>query len=142
MITQSENLRLKIERPFVVFFYRVLARWAGSFGILLLTTIGRKSQKKRTAPLVYMPVDGGFVVIAANVGSDAHPGWFLNLKRDPHADIQMGSMKMLVLVEEPTPQEREHLWGEWVRKNPGYQRFQDKTVRKFPIIILKPERLP
>ena len=105
---------------------------------LLLTTTGRKSGRKRTVPLVYMPVDGGYAVIAANVGLDTYPGWFLNVKHTPQAHIQIGNEKMAVVAEEAESDERERLWTEWIKANPGYAQFQAKTARKFPFVVLKP----
>jgi deazaflavin-dependent oxidoreductase (nitroreductase family) len=138
MITATEKLRLKVERPFVVFFYRVLSRWAGRFHILLLTTTGRKSQRRRTVPLVYMPVEDSVVVVAANLGSDDHPGWYLNLKQDSHAHIQIGSKKMAVVAEVLSDDKWELVWADWIKVNPGYQDFQARTARKLPLVILKP----
>jgi F420H(2)-dependent quinone reductase len=138
MITATSNWQLKLERPVIVFFYRVFAQWAGRYKILLLTTTGRKSHRKRTVPVVFMPVSNSFVVVAANVGSDVQPGWFLNLRNDPHAHIQISREKMSVLAEEAPAQNYAKLWADWLRDNPGYQTFQAKTARKFPIVILKP----
>ena len=131
MKTANSNWQLKLERPVIVFLYRVFARWVGDVKFLLLTTTGRKSRRKRTVPLVYMAVDGGFAVIAANVGLDAQPGWFLNVKHNPQVHIQIGSKKMAVSAEEVGSEERERLWADWIKANPGYERFQAKTDRKF-----------
>jgi deazaflavin-dependent oxidoreductase (nitroreductase family) len=140
MITPGEKWRLKVERPFVIFFYRLLSRWAGGFHILLLTTTGRKSQRSRTVPLVYLPIEDSVVVVAANLGSDDHPGWYLNLKQDSHAQIQIGSKKMAVVAEALSDDKREQLWAEWIKLNPGYQGFQARTARILPLIILKPAK--
>src|SRR5262245_46866406 len=139
-MTRIDNrTRLKIETPPIVFFYRLFARWVGERKFLLLTTTGRKSRRSRTVPLVYMPVEDGFVVTAANLGSDQNPGWYLNLKHNPQAQIQIGSEKMDVLAEEADTEAREQLWANWIRINPGYQGFQAKTARKLPMVILKPQ---
>jgi len=140
MITAGEKLRLKVERPFVVFFYRLLSRWAGGFHILLLTTTGRKSHQRRTVPVVYMSIEDSFVVVAANLGSDDHPGWYLNLKQDSVAEIQIGSSKMSVVAEDLSDDKREQVWTEWIKANPGYQGFQARTARQLPIVVLKPAR--
>ena len=140
MITPSEKLRLKVERPFVVFFYRVFSRWAGGFHILLLTTTGRKSKRSRTVPVVFMPIEDSFVVVAANLGSDDQPGWYLNLKQDAHAQIQVGSNRMSVVAEALSDDERAQLWEKWIKANPGYQGFQTRTSRQLPVVILKTAR--
>jgi deazaflavin-dependent oxidoreductase (nitroreductase family) len=119
--------------------YRLFGRWLGEQPkMMLLTTIGRKSQQPRTVPVVYMPVADGFVVTASNIGLDSQPAWFLNLKQTPQAHVQIGNQKMSVLAEEIAPAERARLWADWVKINPGYQGFQAKTTRQFPMLILKP----
>jgi deazaflavin-dependent oxidoreductase (nitroreductase family) len=138
MISPAKKLRLKIEAPIIVFAYRILARWLGQYPFLLLTTTGRKTQRQRTLPLVYMPVEDSFLVIAANVGLDAHPGWFLNLKHRSQAQVQIGSRKMIVTAEEVPAAERDQLWSKWIEINPGYQMFQARTTRVFSMVILKP----
>lgn len=138
MITANSKWQLKMERPVIVFLYRVFARWVGRSKFLLLTTTGRKSQRRRTVPLVYMPVEGSFVVAAANLGSDLQPGWFLNLTHNPQAQIQIGNTKLAVLAGEAASENRERLWADWTKENPGYQSFQAKTARKIPLVILKP----
>ena len=141
MITANTKWQLKLERPLIVFGYRVFSRWVGDqVKILLLSTTGRKSRRTRTVPLVYMPVDDRFVVTAANLGFDQHPGWFLNLKQNPQALIQIGTAKMTVLAQEVTAEERDRLWASWIQVNPGYEGFQAKTTRKLPMVILQPNR--
>jgi deazaflavin-dependent oxidoreductase (nitroreductase family) len=133
--------QLKLERPLIVLGYRVFSRWVGDqLKFLLLTTTGRKSQRRRTVPLVYMPAEDGFVVTAANVGLDQQPGWFLNLKHNPQALIQIGTETMPVFAHEVVAEDRERLWARWIRANPGYVSFQAKTARKLPMVILKPTR--
>src|SRR6476661_3731266 len=51
--------------------------------VLLLTTIGRKSGKRRTIPLTYLPDTRGPVLIASNFGKDRPPAWYLNLQHAP-----------------------------------------------------------
>lgn len=112
----------------------------GDFHILLLTTTGRKSQRSRTVPLVYMPIEDSVVVVAANLGLDDHPGWYLNLKLNSQAQIQSGSNKMSVVAEDLSDDKREQTWKEWIKLNTGYQAFQAKTARKLPLVILKPAK--
>jgi deazaflavin-dependent oxidoreductase (nitroreductase family) len=139
MKTATSNWQLKLERPIIVFFYRLLARWIGERSqMLLLTTTGRKSGRQHTIPLIFMRVENGVVVTASNIGLDVHPGWFLNLKHNPRAHIQIGDKKMVVLAEEVPAEVRDSLWVNWIQARPGYADFQAKTVRKFSMVILKP----
>ena len=55
----------------------------GKAPVLLLTTTGRKSGQKRTAPVVYLRDGERMVVINTNAGNAKVPAWSLNLDADP-----------------------------------------------------------
>ncbi len=48
--------------------------------VLLLTTTGRRSGKKRTTPFLYFRNGADLVVIASNGGEDRAPAWWLNCR--------------------------------------------------------------
>ena len=56
--------------------YRLLGGRLVGKNILLLTTTGRRTGKRRTTPLFYARDAGDFIVIASNGGEDAYPGWW------------------------------------------------------------------
>jgi len=58
--------------------------------VLLLTTAGRRSGTPRTAALHYLPDGDRYIVIGSNAGEPRHPGWFLNLRAEPRAEMQVG----------------------------------------------------
>ena len=112
---------------------------AGGTGLvptLLLTTIGRKSGERRPTPLLYQPTGTGFVVVASRGGSDLHPAWYLNLLTNPACEIQVGRFRYNATARVLTSQEREPYWEWMVRFWPDYARYQARTDRKIPIVIL------
>lgn len=126
------------------FWYRLTGGLiGGSFGrapILLLTTTGRKSGKKRTTPLVYLPDGNKMVIIASNGGSDHHPEWWLNLRVNPRAEVQVGPDIKTVVAEKAKGAERERLWREVNGIYAGYDEYQRITNREIPVVVLRPER--
>lgn len=70
--------------------WRVGAAARNPVPVALLTTIGRKSGKPRTAPLLYLRRGDDFVVVASQGGSATHPAWYLNLRDNPDVSIQVG----------------------------------------------------
>src|SRR3990172_4026420 len=96
------------------FWYRLSGGLIGGrFGrvrMLLLTTTGRKSGRRRTTPLLYLEDGGILVVIASNGGNPMLPAWWLNLKSDPRAEVQVGRERRTVSAEEAGGEERERLW--------------------------------
>ncbi len=115
----------------------------GKAGVLLLTTTGRRSGKRRTVPLLYVPDGDAFVVVASFGGHDAHPAWYLNLRANPAATVQMGNRLTNVHAEALTGDARDRLWTSLVAVYPGYQKYRTRTDRQFPIVALRPgSRLP
>ena len=116
---------------------RVGGRLLGS-PVLLLTTTGRKSGRSRTIPLLYLRDGENFVVVASNGGTSGDPAWWLNLKDNPEANVEVGGRKLRVRAEEAEGDERRRLWGRVVRMYGAYQQYQEKTDRRIPVVVLRP----
>jgi hypothetical protein len=61
---------------------RLGGRFIAGTPILLLTTTGRRTGKRRTRPLAYVRDGERYVLCASNGGSPTHPGWYHNLTGD------------------------------------------------------------
>jgi F420H(2)-dependent quinone reductase len=110
----------------------------GKSPILLLNTTGRKSGKRRTSPLLYVMDGDDFVIIASKGGAPTHPAWYLNLKADPDASVEVGDREVRVRAEEADPEEKVRLWQKMVEMYPTYDDYQRKTKREIPLLILHP----
>ena len=116
---------------------RLLGRVVG-MPVLLLTTTGRRSGKPRTTPLTFLRDATDLVVIASNGGSDRTPDWCLNLERNPRAVVQIGAEKLAVTARTASAAERERLWVEVTAAYSGYARYQERTAREIPVLLLSP----
>jgi deazaflavin-dependent oxidoreductase (nitroreductase family) len=106
--------------------------------VLLLTTRGRKTNKLRTVPLLYLADGKSFVLVASNGGAAKHPTWWLNLQAAPEAQIQVRGIKQRVRAERGSPEEKQRLWPLLTAMYPGYKRYQEITSRDIPVVILRP----
>jgi deazaflavin-dependent oxidoreductase (nitroreductase family) len=106
--------------------------------VLVLTTIGRKSGKRRSTPLGYLPFGDGYAVIASNAGSDRVPAWWLNLQANPEASVLAERKRSVVRARRATGTEDDMVWGEFARLNPGFDEYRTLTERRIPVIILEP----
>lgn len=141
----SRNSFFKIFRYFMtiyVFLYRLTG---GKFGshvqglpVLLLTTTGRKTGKKRITPLGYLEHDGYYVITASNAGFDTHPAWFHNLKTHPQVELQIGNQQLTAIAELANPLLRQQLWTDLVKRAPGYGAYEKRTSREIPMVLLRP----
>jgi F420H(2)-dependent quinone reductase len=106
--------------------------------VLLLTTTGRKSGKKRTVPLLYLDDGENLVLVASNGGAPVHPTWWLNLRANPEATVEVGREKLRVRAEEASPREKERLWPKLVEMYGGYETYRRRTDREIPVVLMKP----
>ncbi len=132
-----------LERRFTdlhVWLYRTSGgRLGGKMGkapILLLTTTGRKSGKLRTTPLLYLQDGDNLVLVASHGGAPQHPTWWLNLRDNPRAEVEIGRTKQVVIASEVDSEERSRLWPLLVAMYPGYADYQRRTTRTIPVISL------
>jgi deazaflavin-dependent oxidoreductase (nitroreductase family) len=116
---------------------RLLGRVAG-MPVLLLTTTGRGSGTRRTATLTYFRDGEDLVVIGSFGGSDLPPAWWLNLQGDPRASVLIGGTTSMVTARAATAEERDRLWPLVTTTHPGYARYQGRTTRLIPIVLLTP----
>jgi F420H(2)-dependent quinone reductase len=106
--------------------------------ILLLNHVGRRSGKWRTSPLSYLPDGEDMVVVGSRGGSHRHPGWFLNLREMDETTVEVGGRTIPVSVKVATPAQRRRLWPKVVDLYGGYERYQERTDREIPLVILSP----
>ena len=116
---------------------RIFSRSVGC-PVVLLTTTGRKSGESRTAPIFGFRQGKSIVVVPSNAGKKHYPSWYLNLRANPQAQVQLGREIRLVKAREATSEERERLWPFLASQYGGYQVYRERTDRHIPVIILEP----
>jgi proline iminopeptidase len=112
--------------------------WKRGSKILLLTTKGRKTGEPRTAPLIYEDTgDGAYVIVASKGGAPEHPGWYENLSKDPAVEVQVKGDVFRARARTAEGEERERLWKLAARQWPDYDRYQTRTGREIPVVVLE-----
>ena len=111
--------------------------WRRGAKTLLLTTRGRKTGEPRTAPLIYENSPNGYVIVASNGGAQKHPGWYRNLLRDPHVEVQVEGDVFPAQARTATGEERAELWRLAVQQWPPYDEYQTRTSREIPVVVLE-----
>lgn len=110
----------------------------GRAPVLLLTTTGRKSGQKRTAPVVYLADGERQVVINTNAGNAPIPAWSLNLKTNPEAEVEIGRRKLKVRARIAEGDERADLWRRHNEQFAGFDFYKTKLDRKISVFVLEP----
>lgn len=111
---------------------------AGGMPVLELTTTGRRSGQQRSVMLT-SPVqeEGAWVVVASRGGDDRHPAWFLNLQANPQVTVRLeGGPPRTMTARIASGDERQRLWSSVVMAFPHYDKYQDKTDRTIPLVVL------
>ncbi len=111
----------------------------GRAPVLLLTTTGRRSGRRRTIPLLYVADGDDYVVVASNGGAPAHPAWYHNLCAHPDATVEVrGRSTPVRATDVPAGPERERLWQGAMAIYAGYASYATRTDRTIPLVRLTP----
>ena len=112
-------------------------RWKRGSKVLLLTTNGRKTGEPRTSPLIYEEDGDRYVVVASKGGAQTHPRWYLNLREDPEVELQVVDEVFPARARTAEGEERDRLWQLVTKQWPDYDRYQTKTDREIPVVVLE-----
>jgi deazaflavin-dependent oxidoreductase (nitroreductase family) len=127
------NLVLLFSRVHVALLRLGIGRRFRGNRVVVLSTRGRRSGKRRRTPLLAYEDAGRLVLVASFGGSPTHPHWFRNLRADPEVEVDGRSYTATVADDE----ERARLWPRIVERYPGYARYQARTSRTIPLVILE-----
>jgi deazaflavin-dependent oxidoreductase (nitroreductase family) len=106
--------------------------------VLLLTTVGRRSGRPRTAPVVYLADGERLIVIGSNAGHTKAPAWSLNLEANPVAEVELGAERRNVLARIAEDEERAGLWRKVNEMYSGFDDYSARTTREIRLFVLEP----
>jgi len=91
----------------------------GKFGMMRLTTLGRRSGQPRVAIVGYYEDGPNLVTLAMNGWAEAEPAWWLNLQAQPDTTVELPDGSRAVRARVAAGAERERLWAKF-RDYPGW----------------------
>jgi deazaflavin-dependent oxidoreductase (nitroreductase family) len=110
----------------------------GGRPVLVLETIGRRTQQRRATPVQYLSDGDEFVVVASDRGAARPPAWYLNLRARPSARVQVGARTIDVHARETSGHDRAELWRRLSAADRSLERAAAKAGRELPLIALTP----
>ena len=117
---------------------RLLAVWGGH-QVLLLTTTGRRTGASRHTMVAALLVVGDTIAVAASDGgAPRHPAWYLNLRADPGVEVVFRGRRTPMRARTATAAEKADLWPRMTAAAPAYARYQRRTARDIPVVLLEP----
>ena len=110
----------------------------GTQTILILHTTGRTSGQERSIPIAYFEYEGSYLIVASNWGKDKNADWYLNLKKNPHARLEIHGKPIPAVAREAQGEEYDRLWKFATERHPPYLDYQKMTSRHIPIMVFEP----
>ncbi len=111
------------------------------FGMMRLTTLGRRSGRPRVAIVGYYEDGPNLVTLAMNGWADTEPAWWLNLKAEPDTTVDLPDGPRAVRARAASGAEREQLWARF-RDYPGWGDDIDAVATRRSIhtavVVLEP----
>ena len=111
-----------------------------TWGMMRLTTVGRRSGQQRKAILGYFEDGPNLVTMAMNGWGEPEPAWWLNLQANPDATVELNTGKRAVHGRAATPDERPRLWAKWGEYD-GEENLKAWAARRpgeTAVVILEP----
>jgi deazaflavin-dependent oxidoreductase (nitroreductase family) len=105
------------------------------WGTIRIRTVGRTSGRERIAILGYHDDGQNIVTVAMNGWQEGDPGWWLNLKANPDATIELadGSMRA-VRARAAVGTERERI----LEMFKGSEKYIPHRATETPMVVLEP----
>ena len=128
--------------------HRALLRFTGgriglrppgkAFGMLRLTTIGRRSGQPRVAIVGYLEDGPNLVTLAMNGWAEAEPAWWLNLQAQPDTVVELKDGRRAVHGRAATGEERDRLWARWGEPSEDYDSWAAMRSGQTAVVVLEP----
>ncbi len=110
--------------------------------VAVLTTVGARSGRPRSLPLLGFTAAGGFVVIASNYGRPHHPAWYHNLLAQPRAELLLRGQRREVVARLTSGGQRAQLWALALTYYPAWEEYRRRVPDREIGIFLLTDRVP
>jgi deazaflavin-dependent oxidoreductase (nitroreductase family) len=105
--------------------------------LVLLTTTGRHSGERRTAPMMFHRDGDRVLVVASGAGTPQHPLWYLNLVAEPRVTVEIGDERYEAIATPLDGEDREQTWERLKRLYPFFADHEVKAEgRTIPVVAL------
>ncbi|GAA3976116.1 nitroreductase/quinone reductase family protein [Actinomadura viridis] len=108
--------------------------------LLLLTTTGARTGRRRTTPLAYLDDGDRVLVFGSNAGAPTDPAWLSNVLADSRVTVEIGAGDGVETYEATAMRlhgpERDRLYALQSDLVPAYAEYQRMTSRTIPVVAL------
>ena len=76
------------------------------------------------------------MIIASKAGAPTNPDWYYNVAANPEVKVEVSTEQFQALATVAAEPERSQLFEKMAILNPGFAKYERKTTRIIPVIIL------
>ncbi|MCP4964080.1 MAG: nitroreductase family deazaflavin-dependent oxidoreductase [bacterium] len=109
-----------------------------NWGMMHLTTIGRRSGQERGVILGYFEDGSNLVTMAMNGWGEGEPAWWLNLQAHPEVRVKVPGDRRTVRGRAAAGEERERLWDRWREIDKNLDDYAARRPEETAVVILEP----
>lgn len=113
---------------------RIMNRTPAGGPVILVTTTGRRSGKRRTVALGCREDADALYVAASNGGKPQEPGWLHNIRADQQVEVEYGTDRFDATATILQGVEREAEWARFTAAYPDYADAQVWAGREVPLV--------
>ena len=103
-----------------------------------LTTTGRRTGQERSVILGYFEDGPNLVSLAMNGWGEGEPAWWLNLRAQPDATVDLVGERRLVRAHAATGDERVRLWARWREIDKNLDAYAARRSAETAVVVLEP----
>lgn len=106
--------------------------------VCFVTMTGARSGRTLTIPLMYVPYQGGVVLVASQGGAPSNPAWYHNLVKHRDITVSHRGSRMELRARLATPDEKPNLWPLCDEHYAPFADYRKRTTRDIPIFVCEP----
>jgi deazaflavin-dependent oxidoreductase (nitroreductase family) len=134
---------MKVFNALLIPLYRLSRGRIGSklswINVLLLTTTGRRTGKKRTTPLGYIKYENNYVAMTGDTGKKIEPDWLYNLRSKPQVIIEVKDRRLAAIGSLVEGEDRVSFFEKLVDVEPRIMSEQNiRHAQEIVIVIFQP----
>jgi len=111
---------------------------ANRYGMMRLTTTGRRTGQERSVILGYIEDGPNLVTMAMNGWAEAEPAWWLNLQAQPEASVDLADGRRTIKGRAAEGEERARLWARWRELDTNLDTYAALRSAETAVVILEP----
>ena len=108
------------------------------YGLMRLTTIGRRTGRERRVMLAYIEDGPDLVTMAMNGWGADEPAWWLNLLAHPDVEVDLPDGPRPVTGRAADNEERERLWAQWRALDDKLDAYAAPRPTETAVVVLEP----